>query len=371
MTVKCLLLFLLQLSISIVANAQIRTDYKEGMVIPDEIDLKAVAPKGLVKFTLVKPFADGFYTLIAELDNYRNEKEFIRLMNFEVKNLLSKVWGVGTLAQKKARTKEFLFSLDCTFNKNGYIEFTGSRWHDDVVFDIDDQHYIYPVGFDRIITLDDTKDKYFGRPSGFEKVLTDLLPQTSGITHLEMSYNLLKKCDRGIIIQTNRNYANQYYFREISREEMDEIEYTIAGNYPRKIKEDYICSKLIAYGVNTIGQTSSKWLLFQINKRDGFLDLFHAVPIQTKADTPRRSTNTNYSVKSVLFDFIRSKFFTKQEQEWYNKHFTKEQLDAMTGFGLGIATGGGGNGQFACGTCGRRFSNQADLRSHQNADHDY
>lgn len=284
-------------------------------------------------------------------------------MNFEVDDLLSRIWGRGSIAQKKTIMKNYFLSLGCTQNKYGYLMFNGQRWHDAVVFDFDDKHYIYPSGFDKVITREDTKDKYFGRPSGFENVLTDLLPQAAGITHLEMAYNVQKRGDCGIIVQTNRNYANQYYYREISKEEMDEINYSISGNYPRKLKEDYICSKLIAYGVNTAGNPSSKWRLFQINKNNGNLDIFTATPVN-------RSNSSNISLRSLLFDFIRSKVFTKQELEWYNQHFTKEQLDAMTGFGLGIATGGG-NGQYVCRSCGATFTNSADLRSHENAYHDY
>lgn len=214
---KRFLFAVLLLSLSIVAIAQIRSDYKKGMQIPDKINLIAVAPKGIIKLTLEKPYPNGFHTLIAKKDN--------------------------------------------------------------------------------------------------------------------------------------------------AREEMDEINYSISGNYPRKLKEDYICSKLIAYGVNTAGNPSSKWRLFQINKNNGNLDIFTATPVN-------RSNSSNISLRSLLFDFIRSKVFTKQELEWYNQHFTKEQLDAMTRFGLGIATGGG-NGQYVCRSCGATFTNSADLRSHENAYHDY
>lgn len=360
---KRFLFAVLLLSLSIVAIAQIRSDYKKGMQIPDKINLIAVAPKGINKLTLEKPYPNGFHTLIAKKDNAREETEFIRLMNFEVDDLLSRIWGRGSIAQKKTIMKNYFLSLGCTQNKYGYLMFNGQRWHDAVVFDFDDKHYIYPSGFDKVITREDTKDKYFGRPSGFENVLTDLLPQAAGITHLEMAYNVQKRGDCGIIVQTNRNLANQYYYREISKEEMDEIEYAISGNYPRKLKEDYICSKLIAYGVNTAGNPSSKWRLFQINKNNGNLDIFTAKPVN-------RSNSSNISLRSLLFDFIRSKVFTQQELEWYNQHFTKEQLDAMTGFGLGIATGGG-NGQYVCRSCGATFTNSADLRSHENAYHDY
>uniref|UniRef100_UPI0040256F87 hypothetical protein n=1 Tax=Prevotella sp. TaxID=59823 RepID=UPI0040256F87 len=355
---KRFLFAVLLLSLSIVTLAQIRSDYKKGMQIPDKINLIAVAPKGIIKLTLEKPYPNGFHTLIAKKDNAREETEFIRLMIFEVDDLLSRIWGRGSIAQKKTIMKNYFLSLGCTQNKYGYLMFNGQRWHDAVVFDFDDKHYIYPSGFDKVITREDTKDKYFGRPSGFENVLTDLLPQAAGITHLEMAYNVQKRGDCGIIVQTNRNYANQYYYREISKEEMDEINYSISGNYPRKLKEDYICSKLIAYGVNTVGNPSSKWRLFQINKNNGNLDIFTATPVN-------RSNSSNISLRSLLFDFIRSKVFTKQELEWYNQHFTKEQLDAMTGFGLGIATGGG-NGQYVFRSFSTTFTKSAKILSHDN-----
>ena len=81
---KRFLFAVLLLSLSIAAIAQIRLDYKRGMLIPDKIDLKAVAQKGIIKLTLEKPYPNGFHTLIAKKDNAREETEFIRLMNFEV-----------------------------------------------------------------------------------------------------------------------------------------------------------------------------------------------------------------------------------------------------------------------------------------------
>ena len=84
------------------------------MLIPDKIDLKAVAPKGIIKLTLEKPYPNGFHTLIAKKDNAREETEFIRLMNFEVEELISKVWGRGSIVQKRAIMKNYLLSLGCT-----------------------------------------------------------------------------------------------------------------------------------------------------------------------------------------------------------------------------------------------------------------
>ena len=49
---KRFLFAVLLLSLSIVAIAQIRSDYKKGMQIPDKINLIAVAPKGINKLTL-------------------------------------------------------------------------------------------------------------------------------------------------------------------------------------------------------------------------------------------------------------------------------------------------------------------------------
>ena len=140
---KRFLFAVLLLSLSIAAIAQIRLDYKRGMLIPDKIDLKAVAPKGIIKLTLEKPYPNGFHTLIAKKDNAREETEFIRLMNFEVEELISKVWGRGSIVQKRAIMKNYLLSLGCTQNKYGYLMFNGQRWHDAIVFDVDDKHYIY------------------------------------------------------------------------------------------------------------------------------------------------------------------------------------------------------------------------------------
>lgn len=366
-----LILTILMLFIATVTFSQIRTDYRDGLDIPSKIDLTAVAPKGIIKFTLEKPFANGFFTLIAQHDNYREETNYIRLMNREVKRFLSIVWGKSTITKKKVKVKEFLLSLGCEQNEYGYMLCYGRRWDDAKLNDIDDEHYIYPTGFDRILTDADINDKYFGRPLGFEHIFTDLLPQSYGVTHLELSYNFLNGGEFGIIIQTTKNYVNQYYYRLISREEAKDIEYTIAGNYPRKIKEDYICAKMVAYGINTMGQFSSKWGLYQIKKQDGTLDYHSTTKVISQSSTSNRTSTPNMSLRSIFFEFLRSKVFTKEEREWYNQHFTREQLDAMAGFGVGIATGGGGNGQYGCRSCSATFSNAADLRAHENAYHDY
>lgn len=75
--------------------------------------------------------------------------------------------------------------------------------------------------------------------------------------------------------------------------------------------------------------------------------------------------------RETLIGVVKNMVFTKSEQRMFDKYLPQEMQDKLIEAGIGIATGGGGNGQFTCGTCGRKFSNQADLRSHQNADHDY
>lgn len=75
--------------------------------------------------------------------------------------------------------------------------------------------------------------------------------------------------------------------------------------------------------------------------------------------------------RETLIGVVKNMVFTKSEQRMFDKYLPQEMQNKLIGAGIGIATGGGGNGQFTCGTCGRKFSNQADLRSHQNADHDY
>ena len=75
--------------------------------------------------------------------------------------------------------------------------------------------------------------------------------------------------------------------------------------------------------------------------------------------------------RETLIGVVKNMVFTKSEQRIFDKYLPQEMQNKLIGAGIGIATGGGGNGQFTCGTCGRKFSNQADLRSHQNADHDY
>lgn len=57
---KRFLFAVLLLSLSIVTLAQIRSDYKKGMHIPDKINLIAVAPKGIIKLTLENHTQMGF-----------------------------------------------------------------------------------------------------------------------------------------------------------------------------------------------------------------------------------------------------------------------------------------------------------------------
>lgn len=332
---KCLMIVKLLLSMSILTHAQIRTDYREGMSIPNVIDLTVLSPNKGDKLRLEKPFPNGYYTLIASLNNYREEINYIRLMNFEVKELLSQIWGKGTIAQKKVKMKNFLLSKGCYYNEYNYMLFYGRRWRDNKNEEYDETMYVYPDEFDNILTRDDTDDKYFGTLALFEGDITELLPLNSGLTFL--GFDTSGSDNDRIIVQTNTNYADQYYMRKISRSEMNEIRYAIYGNYPRKVKENYVASMLISYEINNIGTPSSKWGLYKMGKSayNGIgLDLGSAVRLN---DTRRQQQLTP---RSYFLEFFRSLIFTKEEKEWYNKHFTREQLDAITGAGLGIGLAG-------------------------------
>ncbi len=335
---KYLIIVDILLSMSILTHAQIRTDYREGMSIPNVIDLTSLSPNKGDKLRLEKPFPNGYYTLIANINNYRDEIEYIRLMNFEVKELLSQIWGKGTIAQKKVKMKKFLLSLGCYYNEYNYMLFYGTRWKDNKGEGYNDPQFVYPYEFDNILTKEDTEDKYFGVINSFEGNITDLLPTNSSITFLGFdTYDSNNDC---IIIQTNKNYTGQYYIRLISRNEMNDIRYAIYGNYPRKVKENYVASLLIAYEIRNIGTPSSKWVLCKIGRNNygdtkygTGLDLRTAVRLNTKRQqqlTPR----------SYFLEMFRSLIFTKEERDWYNKHFTREQLDAITGAGIGIGTVG-------------------------------
>ncbi len=76
------------------------------------------------------------------------------------------------------------------------------------------------------------------------------------------------------------------------------------------------------------------------------------------------------SAKDLFLDMIIGMVFTKKEQEIYDGLMGRDGLRAVTRAGLGIATGGS-NSAYSCSTCGATFTNQGDLRAHENAYHDY
>ena len=292
-------------------------------------------------------------------------------MNLEVKELFRHVWGKGTLAQKKAYMRQFLLSSGCNIENNGYLYYGGKRWCDNSSEEYNDINYIYPYEYDNILTKDDINDKYFGCVYNMGGDITDLLPNNSGLTYCGFQYDYQGDA---IIIQNIYNYADQYYVKRISREQIRQINYKIYGHYPRKVKENLLVSMLISYGVRNVGTSSSDWKLYEIEKEEKVYmsDLGLRIGSAKMINTTPVNTNKQQqlSVKNLFYDFIRSIVFTKEERNWYNQHFTRDQLDAMTGAGIGIATGGG-SGQYSCRSCTASFSNQADLRAHENAYHDY
>lgn len=356
--------------LSLSSFSQIHNNYRKGMKIPDKVVLNNIKPEGILNVTIEKPFPNGFYTLFVQVKNAFNEMRFIRLMNFELEEILSNVWGKTTLKHKKEFLKDILNLYGCKQNENETYEFYGKRWIDSFNpynNDYDSKKYIYPHEFDDIITKQDTKDDFFGIQSLGGKNFASLLPKGSNITDIEIIYNIKQDGKDGIIVHTINYPVNEYYYRELPYEEIDELEFTLIGNYPKITKEKYICSKIIAYDVNSIGRSSSMWEPIRIYTKNGELDFDNIVFLKKMSNT----NNHKDVMKSFMLEFIRSQILSPKEQEWYNKHFTKEQLDNMTRLGLGLGMGGNTNGEFSCRTCGASFSSAGALRSHQNAYHDY
>jgi hypothetical protein len=366
-TLRILVLTLL-LTCTLTSFSQIRSDYKDGMNIPVFINLKQLAPKYIKNITIEKPFQDGFYTIVAQLDNYREQTCFLRLMTFEVKQIMSQLWGKSTLSQKKALMKNILISYGCKPNKNGAFKFYGSRWHDASIEDIKDEHYIYSEYFDQYITKEDTKDPFFGKQFVEGEDFAYLLPDTLGISHIKLLNYFQDNYNEGILIQLKNREKNTYYYRTFSEYESKDMEYLLKGNYPRKDKSYFLCSQLIDYEIDSVDSESSKWdkyISYNINGEQLYNKVTRTVPT-TKA--PQKTNDYRAQRRSMLLEFLRSQILSEKEQEWYNKHYTKEQLDAMTRLGLGL---GLGDGAYRCKSCGSTFSNQADLRAHENAYHDY
>lgn len=372
-TLRFLVLALL-LTCTLASYAQIRSDYRDGMNIPDSINLSNIAPKDFKKITIERPFPEGFYTIVAQLDNYREQTCFLRLMTFEIKQIMSQLWGKSTLAQKKTLMKNILISYGCKPNKYGTFKFYGSRWNDVNNDEVDDGQYLYPHKFDKIITKEDTQDNFFGKQFVEGEDFAYLLPDTLGVTHIELLDYYNNNMGQGILIQLKNKNKNNYYYKNITEKDAEEIEFILKGNYPKIVKTFYFSRKLKDYDINSVDVLYTQWELYKreyINGKESIALVPGARPI-TRPKSPETTTTNpnNYRAqrRSMLLEFLRSQILSEKEQEWYNKHYTKEQLDAMTSVGLGL---GLGDGVYRCKSCGSTFSNQADLRAHENAYHDY
>ena len=254
--------------------------------------------------------------------------------------------------------------------------FYGSRWHDLINEELDDEHYFYPQYYDQYITKEDTKDPFFGIQYVEGEDFAYLLPDTLGISHIKLLSRFQDNNNEGILIQLKNRGKDTFYYRNFSEYECKDMEYLLKGNYPKKEKTYFLCSELIDYGIRSVDSESSQWEEYRRNTISGEQVFAH---VYRAKHTIKSSANTNAKTKintndfralrrSMLLEFIRSQVLSEKEQEWYNKHYTKEQLDAMTRLGLGL---GLGDGAYRCRSCGSIFSNQADLRAHENANHDY
>ena len=343
--------------------SQIRTNYREGMTVPDSVNLKAIAPSDLIELKLIKPFPNGFYTLYAKKNSKYANDAYIRLLNSEVKELMSKAWGKGTLSQKKKQMKDFLLAHETMTTEQDHMIFKNKRWHWCYINgnQIKDPRYIYPDGLDGVITEDDIKDREFGfQPNRFTDY-SSFLPKETGVIHLEIKHSYPDSNSGIIVVQTEGQKNDQYYIRIVTKEECKDFEYSIVCNdtKQRKIKE--VISKLISLGINTREQQGSTWGLYLVGNKENKLDFDNAKKILVSYDQAAMAN----PFKSMLFDYIRSRVFTKKEREWYDKHMTKEQQDAMLDAGIKATMGSGG--PYSCKTCGASFSDEGSKQSHENA----
>lgn len=89
--------------------------------------------------------------------------------------------------------------------------------------------------------------------------------------------------------------------------------------------------------------------------------------LSTRIQTQQQNTNT-VNTQNFFLNWLRSKIFSKEEQERFRSVGISDDIqNAMLKGVIGVAAG---DGKYHC-SCGQSFSNYADLRSHENAVHDY
>lgn len=335
---KYLVLLILPLFISISTNAQIRTDYREGMSLPKKINLISIAPWGLDKLMLEKHEKSGYYRLYFYIDLIGDvENRYARLMNVEVKDLIKNVWGKSTLVQKKKYMKNFMISLGCTDN-DGEIGYVEGRWSQTENEEYDE--HIYPYEFENILTEQDIKHRYFGANIN-NMDLTEFLPKETNITYCGIADHANLN-GTNILIQFNTNTVNTYYALSIRSVDYDNIHETMTENYPWKIKQNYLCGLLIDYNIASIQTLQSQWSLYTIPKdtRDNnYLAYYQAKPYKGTVQQAQKQQPQQRTVRAMLFDWLRSQIFTKEEQKWYNEHIPIEVWDEIAN------TRTGGNGR--------------------------
>lgn len=90
---------------------------------------------------------------------------------------------------------------------------------------------------------------------------------------------------------------------------------------------------------------------------------------ELSAQIQKQQQNTNtVNPQNFFLNWLRSKIFSKEEQERFRSVGISDDIqNAMLKAVIGVASG---DGKYHC-SCGQSFSNYADLRSHENAVHDY
>ena len=90
---------------------------------------------------------------------------------------------------------------------------------------------------------------------------------------------------------------------------------------------------------------------------------------ELSAQIQKQQQNTNtVNPQNFFLNWLRSKIFSKEEQERFRSVGISDDIqNAMLKAVIGVVAG---DGKYHC-SCGQSFSNYADLRSHENAVHDY
>lgn len=336
---RYLFFILMQLSFCIITNAQIRTDYREGMTLPKKIDLINVAPKGFKKLMLEKHEESGYYRLSYwNLNDYDDEgiEAFIQLMNMETRKLVENVWGKDPLTQKKRFVENFLVSLGCVKDEGLIYSMIGdNRWTEDYLEDETDKGdyytFPYPAEYDNILTEDDIKHRYFGVYWYKQELdLKEFIPSQINMNVCKLVRSGGIKGYYAIVIQMDDNIVNTYYMKYIPEAEHNRIGRFMTGNYPWLVKQNFICGILINQNIEAIKEQNQGWALYQIpvdtRNNDGRLAYTDAKRIQQPAT---QQPPQSFSLREILFEWAFKKSVPKDAPEEFKEKMRKEVFEPV------------------------------------------